>query len=266
MTKPQKKNEPLEIEEVEEDKAPLVEHLRELRARLTYSMIAFILAAGASYTLAPDIYQFLVAPLAEAYEGEQNRRLIFTGLTEAFFSYVKLALFAGFIISFPILAWNFYAFVAPGLYKNEKKVVLPFLLSAPVLFVAGMAMAYYFIFPLAWNFFLSFEMAAGEGALPIQLEARVSEYLSLVMRLILAFGIAFQLPIIIMLLAYAGFATQKGLKAKRKYALIAIFVIAAIITPPDVISQIGLAIPLLVLYELSILACGMVENKKEKNG
>ncbi len=242
-----------------QENVQIIEHLRELRTRLVWSVVAVLAAFFISFAFAGDIYQFLVAPLAEAYGGAEGRRLIFTGLAEAFFTYMKLSLYMAFILAFPIIAWQVYAFVAPGLYKNERGVLLPFLLAAPVLFFLGAAMAYYFIFPLAWQFFLGFEMPANPDGLPIQLEARVSEYLALVMRLIIAFGLAFQLPVVIMLLARAGFATSKGLRKKWKYALVGIVTLAAVITPPDVISQIGLAIPLLLLYELSIYGCKYVE-------
>jgi len=191
-----------------------------------------------------------------------NRRLIYTALHEAFFTYIKVSFWAAMFVSFPFIAMQFWKFVAPGLYKKEKKALAPYLVLSPILFFAGGALVYYFIFPLAWKFFLSFESAGAAGGLPIQLEAKVNEYLSLVMRLIFAFGISFQLPIVLTLLARAGLATSVGLAAKRKYALVMVFVAAALLTPPDIISQIGLAIPIIILYEASIIAVRAVEKKK----
>ena len=212
------------------------------------------------YYFAPELYDFLVAPLADVLEemGGQ-RRLIFTALHEAFFTYIKVAFFAALFLSFPFIAIQVWMFIAPGLYKNEKRAFAPFLVATPVLFFAGGALVYYFIFPLAWKFFLSFESVGGAGALPIQLEAKVDQYLSLVMRLIFAFGLCFELPVVMTLLARVGMVSSKGMKKNRKYAIVLAFVAAAILTPPDVISQIGLALPTMVLYEISILCVRMVE-------
>lgn len=242
---------------------PMVTHMRELRNRLMIVASGFLLALIFAYTQAEPIYQFLVKPLAEARGGAN--RLIFTALTEPFFTYLKLAFFAAFIVAFPLIAWQLYAFVAPGLYKRERNVLWPFLIASPVLFLIGAALAYYGIFPMAWNFFLSFEVQGGHGLMPIQLEAKVGEYLSLTMHLIIAFGLAFQLPVVLMLLALGRFVTRKGLVSKRKYAIIGIFALAGVLTPPDVISQIGLAIPLLVLYEISVHLCGILEQRQRDN-
>lgn len=247
---------------IEEARAPLAKHLRELHWRLMISIGAFILATALCYFFAEDIYLFLVQPLADIYKDHPDKRLIYTGLTEAFFTYMKLAMFGGLVTSFPILAAQLYLFLAPGLYKREKKVLIPYLVAAPLLFLMGAALAYYFIFPMAWSFFAGFEIPSGGDHLAIELEARVSEYLSLVMSLICAFGLAFQLPIILTLLARIGVIESALLRRRRKFAIVLTFIVAAILTPPDVISQIGLAIPLLLLYEISILACQRIEHAR----
>ncbi|TVQ33840.1 MAG: twin-arginine translocase subunit TatC [Geminicoccaceae bacterium] len=227
-----------------------------------YSAGAILLGFLVCYFFAEHIFAFLVRPLSDIYEGETGRRMIFTGLTEAFFTYIKVAFFAGAFITFPFVAAQLYLFVAPGLYRNEKQAFLPFLIATPVLFFLGGAMVYYFIFPLAWQFFLSFETGGADGTLPIQLEARVSEYLDLVMKLIFAFGLAFQLPVALTLLGRVGIVSSAGLARNRKYAIVMVFVVAALITPPDIISQIGLGIPVILLYELSILAVRLVEKRR----
>lgn len=250
-------------EDTIDDKAmPLLDHLVELRSRLLWSVVAFALAFGLCYYFSRGIYSFLAQPLADILIAQGgNRRLIYTALYEAFFTYLKVSLFGAAFVSFPVVATQIYMFIAPGLYRSEKNAFLPFLLATPVLFLAGAALAYYFVFPAAWHFFLSFESADGGGGLPVQLEAKVSEYLGLVMQIIFAFGLAFQLPVLLTLLAKVGIISSAGLRKYRRYAYVGMFVIAAIITPPDVITQVGLAVPLILLYELSILTAGWVETK-----
>ncbi|MEK9671233.1 MAG: twin-arginine translocase subunit TatC [Rhodospirillaceae bacterium] len=248
---------------LDEVKMPLLEHLLELRQRLIWCFVALIILFFCAYGVHEHIYAFLVRPLADVMDqmGGQ-RRLIYTALHEAFFTYIKVSFFAALFVSFPFISMQFWAFVAPGLYKHEKRALLPFLVATPVLFFMGGALVYYYIFPVAWKFFLGFESAGVDGALPIQLEAKVDQYLSLVMQLIFAFGICFELPVVMTLLARIGIVSSKGMREKRKYAIVLAFVAAAVLTPPDVISQIGLAVPTILLYEISIYCVKMIERKK----
>ena len=240
-----------------------VEHLTELRSRLVKSIIYLFIFFIICYFFAENIYGFLLAPYAEAVKDDEvSRRMIFTALHETFITYLKVAFFAAMFVTSPIILTQIWKFVAPGLYKNEKKALLPYLIATPTLFLFGGMLVYYLIMPLAIKFFLSFETSAQLSNLPIQLEAKVNEYLSLIMRLIFAFGISFQLPVLLSLLARVGFVDSQYLKKRRKYVIIIIFIVAAILTPPDPITQIGLGIPLLILYELSILSVKLMEKKK----
>lgn len=231
---------------------PFLQHLIELRLRLIYALLALGLSVAVCYPFAPQIFKFLIEPLWQAMGEEEGRRLIYTGLTEAFLTYLKLAFFGGFILAFPMILWQLWLFIGPGLYDHEKKLIWPFLIASPLLFLMGASLAYYVVCPWAWQFFLSFEISAATGGLPLQLEARMSEYLSLIIKLILAFGLCFQLPLLILGLANIGILSLDGLKRKRKYAFLIIVVIAAVITPPDIISPLSLIIPLYTLYEISI--------------
>jgi len=246
-----------------ENNASFIGHLTELRTRLIKSFVFLLIAFIFSYIFAEDIYSFLVKPYSQAIiENNLDRRLIFTALHEAFITYLKVAFFASLFITSPIFLTQIWKFVAPGLYKNEKQALLPYLIATPLLFLIGGLLVYYLVMPLAIEFFLTFESSSSSSSVAIQLEAKVNEYLSLIMRLIFAFGISFQLPVVLSLLARIGVIDSQYLKNRRKYVVIIIFAVAAVLTPPDPITQIGLALPLLILYELSILTVRMIEKKK----
>ena len=240
-------------------------HLVELRARLLKSLIFIFIVFIISYYFAEYIYNFLVDPYASAVKDDKiTRRLIFTALHETFITYIKVAFFSAIFLGSPVLLIQIYKFIAPGLYKNEKKAILPYLISTPILFLLGGILVYYLVMPLAIKFFLSFESIGSNSTLPIQLEAKVNEYLSLIMRLIFAFGISFQLPILLNLLSRIGVVNSNYLRTRRRYVIVIIFAMAAILTPPDPITQVGLAIPLLLLYELSIFTVKFTEKKKQE--
>jgi len=251
-------------EEEEGKQGSFVSHLAELRTRLVKSFVYLFICFIICYFFAETIYGFLVEPYADAVKNDEiNRRLIFTALHETFITYLKVAFFTAMFVTSPIILTQIWKFIAPGLYKNEKRALLPYLIATPVLFLLGGMLVYYLVMPLAIKFFLTFETSAQVTSLPIQLEAKVNEYLSLIMRLIFAFGISFQLPVLLSLLARVGFIDSEYLKKRRKYVVVIIFAVAAILTPPDPITQIGLGIPLLILYELSILSVKIIEKKKK---
>ena len=237
-------------------------HLKELRSRLIKSVVFLLLAFIICFVFADNIYAFLLDPYVQATKNDpMQRRMIFTALHETFLTYLKLAFFSAFCLSFPVILIQIWKFIAPGLYKNEKMALLPFLIATPILFVLGGMLVYYLIMPLAVKFFLSFETTSAMSGMPIQLEAKVDEYLSLITKLIFAFGLSFQLPVLLTLLGKVGFLTAEDLKKRRRYVIVLIFTAAAILTPPDPITQIGLALPLLLLYEISIFTVKTVQRK-----
>ena len=251
----------LSIDEIENlTKTSFSQHFIELRKRIFISVITFFITTSISFYFAEEIYAFLLKPLVKALKNDSRHHLIYTGLVEVFFTHMRLSLFTGFILSFPIIAYQFYFFIAPGLYKPEKNAIKPYLLCAPILFLIGVLVAYYLVIPIAWKFFLSFE-TNGTKELPIIFEPKVNEYLDIVIELSISFGLAFQLPLIILILNKLKILTMNLLVNLRKYVVVVIFIIAAILTPPDVISQIMLAIPMLLLYEISVFICYRIEKK-----
>jgi sec-independent protein translocase protein TatC len=250
--------------ELEAGRMPLLDHLIELRNRLMWSAAAILVAFLIAYQFKEAIYRFLSHPLAEVFGGEAGRKMIATGLTEIFFTYIKVSFWAAVCLAFPVIAIQIWKFVAPGLYKNEKRAFLPYICATPILFLMGASLAYFVVIPYAFKFFVSFETPGTAGSLPIEIEAKVNEYLSLVMTLLLAFGVAFQLPVLLTLMARAGIITSQGLISKWRYAVVGMFGVAAVLTPPDVVSQTSLAIPLILLYVLSIFSCRYVEKQRAK--
>lgn len=242
-------------------RAPLLAHLLELRRRLLICLALFAVAFGVSYLFADPLYRFLMQPLVDIVGVSSGRRMIFTGLHEAFLTQLKLAFVSALFFTLPLALIQVWKFIAPGLYQHERNYLRILFGLTPILFVTGAALAYYVVFPLAWEFFLSFEAPAMAGSLPVELEARVSEYLGLVIRLILAFGLAFELPVVLLLLARTGAVTADSLARNRRYAIVAIFATAALITPPDLISQIALGTPVWLLYEFSVVLIRLLDRQ-----
>ena len=261
MKKEQKKQ-----DEIESSNAPLIEHLTELRSRLILSVLAFLICMVCVFPFSKYIFNFLAMPITEllAIQNQAND-LIFTGLQQGFMVNVKISFFGGFIVSFPFVGFQIWRFIAPGLYKKEKLAFLPFLIASPLLFIIGAAFAYFVVLPLAFNFFLSFQNTTDlNNLVGIKYLGTINEYLSLTMRFILAFGICFQLPVLLTLMGKAGLVSSVSLIRIRKYAIVSILIVAAVVTPPDVITQIILFSVVYSLYEISILLVKLVEKKKEE--
>jgi sec-independent protein translocase protein TatC len=255
-------------DDIEKSSAPLIEHLVELRTRLMWALGGFFIAFLICFFFARDLFNLLVLPFqwATDWAGLDASKvdLIYTAPQEFFFTQIKLGMFGGLILAFPMIAAQLYKFVAPGLYKNERQAFLPFLIASPILFLIGAALVYLFFTPMVMWFFLSMQQVGPDQEIQISLLPRVSEYLGLIMTLILAFGLVFQLPVVTSLLARAGIVSSAGLADKRKYAIVSAFIVAAVITPPDPVSQIGLALPTILLYEISIILARRIERQRER--
>lgn len=242
----------------------VIEHLIELRQRLLLSFVALIAMTGLCYMFSDHIFAILIKPLAEVMGPNATHRLIYTSLTEAFFTTLKVSFLSALFLTMPVILTQIWKFVAPGLYRRERKAFLPFFIATPLLFTAGAAIVYFIVMPLAWSFFLGFQTNSDQTVLPIQLEARIADYLDLIISLIFAFGLCFQLPVVLTLMARAGIITSQSLTDKRKYMIVAAFIIGAALTPPDVVSQITLSLPLIALYEISILMIKRAERARKK--
>jgi sec-independent protein translocase protein TatC len=257
-----------EKEEIEKSSAPLIEHLVELRRRLIWSLGGFFVAFLVCFFFAKKLFNLLVVPFkwATKWAGLDPHKveLIYTAPQEFFFTQVKLAMFGGMVVAFPLIATQIYKFIAPGLYKNERNAFLPFLIASPILFVMGASLVYFFFTPMVMWFFLAMQQTGTDDQVQISLLPKVSEYLSLIMTLIFSFGLVFQLPVVTSLMTRVGMLSSKALAEKRKWAIVIAFVVAAVLTPPDPMSQIGLAIPTILLYEVSIWAARLIERDQEK--